>query len=198
MATVKKSQIKKVVTASRAKTNRIAAPKGDKASIKLADSGFQDEMTKYNGGQQKYLTINIADLKLGLRDFKNAVRNSELLAPTIGVVGMWTPVFTSDFKKIGEFGSSSVKGGYVALAVILTLLLLRSVISTLRTRALRLLNRPPKDRMKYETDPDTLAALFCEADELAQKTAKPKKKAKQPPLMAEVIEIIAAVFKRVF
>lgn len=133
------------------------ATKKTKTGIKLGDGGFKAETYAFNDGEQKYLSINIADLKIILRDFKKAVRESDIVNPTIAVIGIWLPVFTSDFKPLFKLTADQVVGAYVIIAVLLTLYLLRNIFLLVISR-LGLF----QSRVDLKTsDPDKLADQMC-------------------------------------
>jgi hypothetical protein len=142
---------------------------GDGGTVHLepsAENAFQSDFTSYNR-KQKYLSINLADLKLRLRDFKNSVRNSDIIAPLTGVIGVWLPLFTSEFKGFLGLDPSTVKAIYSAVAILLSLLLIRNLFVLLRLVAFKVLLKLKKtgmtaeQLMKHEVDPDKLADALC-------------------------------------
>lgn len=116
--------------------------------------GFKTEFASYKDGQQKYLRINLSDLKIHLRDFKAANKSSDISGLMIGVIGVWVPLFTSDFKAFWGMSSDNVKGIYICVAILLSSVLLKRVI--FHWSAVIYARFKKRNLTKYQTDPDKL------------------------------------------
>lgn len=119
------------------------------------NEGFEAEFTSYKSGQQKYFRINISDLKIHLRDFKSSIKSTDVSGLVVGVVGVWVPLFTSDFKSFWSLSSDTVRGVYIGIAIILTLVLVKRMGMHWFNKTRAYFNK--QNLTKYETDPDKLA-----------------------------------------
>lgn len=109
------------------------------------------------------ISMNAADMKLILRDFKEGIKNELTLPMILAILSLWTPLFTSDFKSIHSLSVSSdmLKSGYVIFAALITLKLIYPFFFTLMLHIREFLNFffPKifflKSFDRYVTDPDT-------------------------------------------
>lgn len=144
----------------------------EKAKIEVSGAVFESSFSAYNRGQ-KYLTINVSDLKLRLGDFKKSVKKSDLVNPLVGMAGVWLPLFTSEFRTSFGIDGGTIKGIYVCLAVILTVVLIRNILSTFMAYMVRNGFFSEEDfpsvgddyDIKHENDPERLVELLCEEEE---------------------------------
>lgn len=147
--------------------------KQKQSKIKLPDDDFSHSLASYNKNQ-KYLKVNVSDLKLRLQDFKKSTQNTSFIIPTASLLALWVPIFTSDFKGFLGANPEAVRAGYIVFAVILTAITLRKLLNILIFQMIRLGFINPEEwdplidkdyLIRHENDPVRLVEMMCDEDE---------------------------------
>jgi hypothetical protein len=127
----------------------------DKSTL---NPGFVDDIqtqtTNYDRKMRDRISIDVADMHIALQKFKINVIRRNFTTPLLGLIGAWLPVVSSDFKEIGVYSASEVKGFYVGIVVCIS-------IAILKTWILPLKRWSPKNKDSNSDDPENLAyALY--------------------------------------
>lgn len=133
--------------------------------VNISVEGFNAQFASYDKGSQRYLKINMSDLKLHLRDFKSNVEKSNIWLLTLSIVGLWTPYFTSDFKSILGMQPDTIKGFYLGVAVIISAVFLRNLVFVLAHK-IPFIGKYFQEQGRYvNTDADKLAEYLYKSDQ---------------------------------
>jgi len=97
--------------------------------------------------KNKDIYINSSDLELKLVDFKNAIKNSFDIINLISIISLWVPVFTSEFKQINGIDPNILKGMYILVVFVISLLILKSFLKNI---FIFLVNYIPKLKTKFK------------------------------------------------
>jgi hypothetical protein len=96
-----------------------------KIDTKNNKSGQSSENLSFEYPASERITIDKINLQVQLSKFKNAVLDSfnleSLVNFLITLVAVWLPMFTSDFKSLFGYSSSSIKGAYFGFVALATL-----------------------------------------------------------------------------
>lgn len=74
--------------------------------------------------------VSGSDLTLELMKFERAIKNRITVPMLVAIVSLWAPFFTADFKNILGISGQQIQAGYLILAVILSLVILKPLLLT--------------------------------------------------------------------
>lgn len=89
---------------------------------------LQVQTTDYDQRKRKRISIDVADMQIALEEFKKNVIRKNFASPFLGLIGVWLPFISSDFKALGKYSADSVEGMYLIAALTLTFVILKSWI----------------------------------------------------------------------
>ena len=120
-----------------------------------------NETSDYDRKKRKRIRIDKADMEIILIEFKDNVLSRDIFNPMLGLVALWSPYLTADFKSV--FGASSewVSGLYFGFSFVITFAMTKRWFSLIGSghKKRRATTRP----VVATNDPQVLADLLVDA-----------------------------------
>lgn len=100
------------------------------------------------------LKINRSQLEQQLAVFKEAVKKELTFGEIMAIMGLWSPLLTSDFKALLGLTAGEIKVGYLVFSILLTI---QIISGRIKVNILRYVKKVPFlkiNQEKYTTDPE--------------------------------------------